>query len=441
MSWWQSRRRWRRGHPVTTEVEPFVPTQVDEAAARAEIDSAVAGLMPGAVDEATGRPLDNMINAWADQWVSDIRAQHARYVAVTGPQQKIAVATLDKANLLAGRDRSVLSHKVLALESALLRMIGYDRAARRRDHDDPPEQPSTGRPDAEVTSRAAGGGSGEVGKKTETADLRILLGPRERRWYAPWRDAGHGDPTMLAGSPRSAYLHVAALALAAGADIGAFSQIVQLVLPKQGDLLVYVVVIGFTATVLYLAHACGAMLRDCVAGAGWLRKGTCYFCAFVWLALGIAAFVIRLHFQPVASAPPSFSATGAPVQQPANPADKLYPAILFLALYVATGLVAGVGAYLTHNPLRDSYAKAARAYRRAAKRSATTAFRAGAAEADRYAYEAQLTAADETLFHEIETRLALAEKLKQVARVQMAQRLQDPAVTDAMFGEDWRPYS
>ncbi|HUZ37905.1 MAG TPA: hypothetical protein VMV17_16410 [Streptosporangiaceae bacterium] len=461
-AWWHGRHRRRLAalggrlldpakvgtpgaHPFTTEVEPFAPTQVDETAARAEIDSAVAGLMPGGVDEATGRPLDNMINAWADQWVSDVKAQHAQYAAITGANQKIAEATLDQVNVQAGHDRSVLSHKVLALESALLRIVGYDRAGRHQDRDPdgegPSVQPSADGPDAGSRSRSAGGKPGRTGQDGDPADLHILLGPRERRWYTPWRDPGHADPAMLAGRPRSAYLHLAALFLAAGADIGAFSQIVQLVLPKAGNLLVYVVVIGFTATVLYLAHAFGVMLRDCVAGAGWLRKTACYFCAAIWLGLGIAAFVIRLHFQQASSAATSYSATAAPVHQHANPADKLYPAILFFALYVATGLVAAVGAYLTHNPLRASYASAARAYRRACEQSAATAFQAGAAEAHRYAYEAQLTAAEETLFHEIETRLALAEKLKQAARVQMAQHLQDPAVTDAMFQEDWRPYT
>jgi hypothetical protein len=114
-------------------VECFAPTPVDEAAARREIESFMAGLAPGSVDEATGGPLDNLINALADQWLADVRAQHARYVARVTPMLERAEASVGQTDVLAMHDHSVLAHKVLALESALLRMVGHDRRAHRED--------------------------------------------------------------------------------------------------------------------------------------------------------------------------------------------------------------------------------------------------------------------------------------------------------------------
>jgi hypothetical protein len=144
MSWWR-RRRGRRlsalgGSPpadpaVVPVAERFVPTPIDETAARREIESLVAGLAPGGVDEATGAPLDNLINALADQWLADVRAQHARYVARATPLLERVEASVGQTDVLAMHDHSVLAHKVLALETALLRMVGHDRSAHREDGD------------------------------------------------------------------------------------------------------------------------------------------------------------------------------------------------------------------------------------------------------------------------------------------------------------------
>jgi hypothetical protein len=81
-----------RPAPVTRGVgrlafAPFTPVRVDVAAARAGIDGVVAEMMrPGALDETPGHVLDDLIDAWADQWVSAVTAEHAQYVAVTTSQ-------------------------------------------------------------------------------------------------------------------------------------------------------------------------------------------------------------------------------------------------------------------------------------------------------------------------------------------------------------------
>jgi hypothetical protein len=288
--------------------------------------------------------------------------------------------------------------------------------------------------------RSARGHSSASAPDIEPTDMHILLGPRDRRRFAPWGGPGHSDPTLIAGRPKIVYLHIIALCLAAGADIGAFFQIVELVLPQQSPLLVLIVVLGFTGTVLYVAHACGVLFRDRRAGARWVSRIMLLVCVLIWLGLGAAALEVRLHVLATSSGQVVIGLGATQPSSGPSASTRYEAAILFFALYTATGLVAGVGAYLSHNPLRDSYAAATRAYRKASEQLAATAFQAGAAEASCNAHRAELAAAARTLQYAIQARMALAEKLKQFARVLVAQRLKDPAVTDAIFTEDWRPY-
>lgn len=512
-AWWREARDRRLvamgGHSQVgeldrPEIEPFAPAAVNDEAARRKIDELVSGLAPGAVDEATGHSLDNMINAWADQWVTDVCAQHAWYVARASLRQDLSDAAARQVNDLAAHDRTVLAHTVLAVESALLRLVGlgsdstkgrgllrrlafWRRGSARppemgdqepvgmtgrsswswdnqsgatgRDghHRMAPEKPGGGASAVDLGSRpeqhpepprpypeaqqhpGAGAEDGpEESPVPDTADLTILLGPANRRSFARWSDRGYADATLMGGRSRVVYLHVVALALAAAADIGAFSQIVDQLMSTEPGWLVAIVVVGFTATVLYLAHACGTMLRDRRAGARWIPWIAPGLCALIWLGLGAAAFYLRLRFAPQPTQLPSFSFSGPAPST--GPNVKPYNAALFLALYVATGMVAGVGAYLSHNPLRESYATARRGYRKATERVAATSFQAGKESARHLAAQRELEAAALTLETEKKKRLALAAELKQLARVRMAQRMQDPAATDAIFGEDWRPY-
>ncbi len=109
---------------VPPQIERFTPTPIDEGQARREIEGLVSGLAPAAVDEATGGPLDNLINALADQWVADVRAQHARYVASVIPKLELTEAEGNQVEAMRSHDRSKLSHMIVAVESALLRLSG-----------------------------------------------------------------------------------------------------------------------------------------------------------------------------------------------------------------------------------------------------------------------------------------------------------------------------
>ena len=294
-------------------------------------------------------------------------------------------------------------------------------------------------------------------------ELRRILDPQDASRVPRWGEPGFRDGTLLGGRPRSTYLHVLALLLAAGADIGAFTQVVELALPEQSNWMIYLVVGGLTSVVLYIAHMIGVMLREAKASypsgtsrgvrvRSWLAiRVTAASCAIVWVALGLLAYWVRMTVPLIGTA--QFgggggigSGTGAGIGGGATTGSDTsgnytrQSAAIFLGLYLATGIVAAVGAYFTHNPYRGRYAAALRARRKASERSAASAYQFWQAQAVYDRQRAELTAARHVLVEAQAIDRAFAEQLKQSVRVQIASMAKDPAVTDAIFEPDQKPY-
>jgi len=397
---WRFRRVARLGgHPVSRgwlygepRLLPFEPTPVDQQQARKEVERAVAGLVPHGTDEATGHAPANLINSMADQWVDDIEAEYSRYLTKVSNavgQAKAAEAELGR---LHGHDLERLAELAAARDAAYTQLAG-DRHG--------------GKP------------------------------------VAPGAGGGYTDHGLVAGRPPSTYVHLAALTVAAAADFGAFSQIVQLVMKDQPDLISYLVVGGLTAVALCLAHSIGTIVRDRVAGLPSARRWIALGALAGWLGLGAASFWVRLVVVPHQSAAASGGLRADGGGLPTTPVqafDSVPIAIIFAALYVGTGVVAAVGAYLTHNPRKAAYTKLRRAHDRAAEQEAALA---AAAEMAAERRNTQVAARDDaTRLRDTERhqRRAFAEQLKQHARVLLAHHHQDPAATDALLDDDRRPY-
>ncbi|WP_188191200.1 hypothetical protein [Nonomuraea sp. SYSU D8015] len=419
--------RWhfrRGGSGLRRAPEPrrFVPSDVDEAAALSEITRLVEELAPGGVDEATGHPLDNLINSTAARWEQEVQAEYAAYHAEATALVGVADAAVAECRLAEADDRERLADVRLALDAASSRLVQpgdgpTEGAAPASATDSPSETGSPGRGDPAGEGASPGGG-----------DL-----PGRGR-FVRWGGRQYADPTLLAGWPRvPLLLHTAALAAAAGADWAAFLQVVKLIMRSESALTTSVVVVGFTAIVVYLAHATGVMCRDIRAGSAEVSRALAALCVLAWAAFGAAAFVARLR---AAEPRQAFSDATSPSDDSA-----LFSALFFLAFFVGTGIVAGAGAYLTHNPLRSAYGRALRVHRRMLRRAIVSARELALAEANRSAHASELMAARQSLLHALQVRLALAERLKQMARVLIAQRAQDPAVTDAILEPDLRPYA
>lgn len=242
-----------------------------------------------------------------------------------------------------------------------------------------------------------------------------------------------GDEPLLGGRPKSLYLHLIALLCATAADVAAFIQVVNL-LGRQRQSVTVMLVIGFTALVIYLAHLAGVRIKD-----GKWRSAVA--CLVVWAAMGLLAAWVRLIAPPPATAKVQISLDPvAPAASQENSQFAFAGAALFLALYLGSGLAAGLGAYLTHHKGRSDFVAAVVANRRAGKKVRATERQHGAA---RTTWQAQISARDaaaKVLAYQRARRLAFAEELKQYTRVLLAGKARDPSVTDAILAQDRRPY-
>ncbi|WP_431886650.1 hypothetical protein [Micromonospora wenchangensis] len=242
------------------------------------------------------------------------------------------------------------------------------------------------------------------------------------------------DTALFTGRPGTllgGLAETVVLVLAAGADVAAFYNSLSDGL-DEATYLLYMLVAGFTAVALLLAHACGRIYRDLDQRAPGARRLTLYVCLAGWALLGIAAFVSRLLLADADRA----SGLGASVDYEQEALKAQVLAILFLALYIGTGTAAAVVAYWNHN-------SPAHAYHRSNRRLAWARWfakrRVGAHEKilsqhrQRYNEWARAEAAHAAARAK---RLALAEELKQLARQRMAAAGQDPATTDGLFAPD-----
>src|SRR5262249_14748692 len=140
-------------------------------------------------------------------------------------------------------------------------------------------------------------------------------------------------------------------------------QIVSIVMQQLGPWLIWLAVAGFTASALTLAHFLGRLLRDRAAGHGPGGRWIIWCLAVPWALLGITAVVGRLVVANQVNSTTKVGGLSESSQQAAS-------AWMFFVLYVASGIVAAAGAFLTRNPLRVRYRTAARKYRKALKRLA-----------------------------------------------------------------------
>lgn len=424
------------------------------------ITDGIARLGPESVDEGTGYPLDNLVNAQGHEWQRRIGQQYYAYQSAAARRLRQLSGVVNQYRHLHELDVRRLHDAEVAVEAAMLTLSGEPpefaygstspaapvSGATRLDPSPPPEPEQ----DVLLTGTAALTPPPLVSR----AELRRIFEPRDAKRVPQWSEPGFRDATLLGGRPRSTYVHVFALVIAAGADIGAFSQVVERAMPDSSNLIVDLVVSGLTAVVLYIAHMVGVMLREAKAthprGAAprirlwsWIGSRVApTVCAVAWGALGYLAYWVRTTVPPPVTPQVGGGIVGSGTTSATTTTDPyvMQAALLFLGLYAATGIVAAVGAYFTHNPYRGKYVAALRGYRKAAERAAASANQLGRAEAS---YQRQLTELQNAHHVLSETQAldkAFTEQLKQTVRLQIAGMAKDPAITDAIFDEDHDPY-
>jgi hypothetical protein len=222
-----------------------------------------------------------------------------------------------------------------------------------------------------------------------------------------------------------------ALLVAATADAAAFSAVVSLIMKQHQWWEIWPIVVGLTVIALMLAHFAGRIARDDAAAHSRVRWPVVLVCGIPWLLLGLAAVWVRIQIAPD---------TGDLLDDSSSvESDKLPNALLFLVLYIASGMVAGIGEFLTRNPLRSSYRNLMKTYQKAQRKLAKTQPPFERAMFVREIHRASFEEDDEVLLNAKLDRLAFGEELKQYAQISIAAHLQDPSATDGMTEGDWRP--
>jgi hypothetical protein len=240
---------------------------------------------------------------------------------------------------------------------------------------------------------------------------------------------------MAVPNRMSGLLYYGVLAVAAGIDIATFYQVLALVMRNVPDQVVWLGVVGFTVTALALAHTIGVRVRDRLdSGKRVLGGASIWLLFIVWLFVGGTAFIVRLT-----AAPPQFSGgttiveEGQPVTFISRSDDPRLAALLFLALYLATGTVAAVAGYLRHNTAAKQYAATLRTRSDIAKVAAASAADLALARQTLVALREERRRREEGWVKAQEEWQAIARRLKQEARLRLASAAQNPSVTDAYF--------
>jgi hypothetical protein len=196
------------------------------------------------------------------------------------------------------------------------------------------------------------------------------------------RNSPYRDPDEALGRERE-YARWFFVLMGAAGDAVAFYIVVGTVFNKQPALIV-LFSSGFASVSIGLAHA---------VGTGWARlrgddpkanRALWLLCLISWLFLGAVAFLVRLS--PAATIAKSSVGYGAAAGSSTN---SLMPALLFVALFFASGACAICAAYVAFNPLYKTLRRAVKRLRQAVANATSSASAKTLAErdADRYREE------------------------------------------------------
>lgn len=249
--------------------------------------------------------------------------------------------------------------------------------------------------------------------------------------HDPARD-GYAHPSEVAGRSLGEMLHVLALLVTAAADVAVFSDTASIIMRKSSELIIWLLVAGFTAGSLTLAHFAGRFARDKIARYGPEPKRGILVVLVPWLLLGVVVFVVRLIV--TESATSTSGGIG-----PSESQTMMAGAAMFAGLYVVSGAVAAVGEFLTRNPYRTRYRTAFRANRRALKALARTQHRYERSVGVLKVHTANQAREQQNYDSAKALRTAWASKLKRYSAVLIAAHLQNPSATDGMTEPDRSP--
>ncbi|MHC1560713.1 hypothetical protein ACR9E3_17280 [Actinomycetospora sp. C-140] len=278
------------------------------------------------------------------------------------------------------------------------------------------------------------------------------------------RPRSYRDATLMINRSREDLLALVIILLAIGGDIAAFYVVLARVF-RGSPFLIVIGTVGFAAAAVGLAHLVGQGLARRRCGDPRSSVTLTVLAALTWLTLGAAAFYTRLLTPSTTSSGGFGSGSGGGFGSGGSGGgfgsgggggfgsggggfggsssgvelSALLPALLFGALFLASGMAALVATFVSFNPV-------ASALRRAEKRmqQATERERASRAELER-AREALRQQENEREREDQRWRAArqqvVAEmlELQNYARTLMASKKGNPSITDGLTGSSFYP--
>lgn len=155
--------------------------------------------------------------------------------------------------------------------------------------------------------------------------------------HARWWDS-YGDWALL-------------LIIAAG-DFASFSIVMQLANANSEWYINYALVFAMTSAAVLLMHTAGKMRRNVKAGTAPHGKSAVWLVVACWLGLGLSAFWMRLTAPEPAVASGDDFGFGAAATESTAHTPALTMAVVLIALFLAGGVAAFFIGYLSHHPER-----------------------------------------------------------------------------------------
>ncbi|TDO42113.1 hypothetical protein [Paractinoplanes brasiliensis] len=196
----------------------------------------------------------------------------------------------------------------------------------------------------------------------------------------------HGDISQIAGRSWTHGLFWVVLLAAGGVDVVTFYQVLILVL-NVPPLMVTIAVAGFALVALTLAHYAGLQARATINPRNITGSKTlALVLGGTWALLGLTAFVVRLVLEPAggSAGASTFTTESGAVTDDLGTGGSATPvylsALLFLVLYIATGVVASLAGYFRQEPAARQFGRAATKRTTAATKHADTHWELSQAE-------------------------------------------------------------
>jgi hypothetical protein len=276
------------------------------------------------------------------------------------------------------------------------------------------------------------------------------------------RPRSYRDATLMINRSREDYLSLAIILLAIGGDIAAFYVVLARVF-RGSPFLIVLGTVGFAAAAVGLAHLVGQGLARRRCGDPRASTTLTALAALIWLVLGVSAFTTRL-LTPSSSSSSSFGSGGGGFGSGGGgfgsgggggfgsgggggfggsssgiDLSAALPAMLFGALFLASGMAAMVATFVSFNPVAGALRRAERRMYEATERERGTRAELERAREALRQQENEREREDQRWRAARQQVVAEMLELQNYARTLMASKKGNPSVTDGLTGSSFYP--